>query len=37
LALGIILGGICYGLLMRQYARQDFDKAWNLAGRLLRG
>jgi teichuronic acid exporter len=37
LALGVILGGICYGLLMRHYARQHFDQAWTLAGRLLRG
>jgi hypothetical protein len=37
LAVGAILGGGCYGLLMRQYAREDFDKAWDLAGRLLRG
>lgn len=37
LALGMALGGGCYGLLMRRYARQDFDRAWDLAGRLLRG
>jgi teichuronic acid exporter len=37
LALGVVLGGACYVLLMRQYARQDFDKAWYLAVRLVRG
>jgi O-antigen/teichoic acid export membrane protein len=36
LAIGVLLGGLCYGLLMRQYARPHFDKAWDLAGRLLR-
>lgn len=37
LAAGMILGALCYGVLMRQYARAEFDKAWGLAGRLLRG
>jgi teichuronic acid exporter len=37
LAAGAILGALCYALLMRQYARAEFDKAWGLAGRLLRG
>jgi teichuronic acid exporter len=37
LALGVVLGGVCYGLLMRQYARQHFDKVWHLAARLLGG
>jgi teichuronic acid exporter len=36
LSLGVLLGTVCYGLLMRQYARPDFDTAWHLAGRLLR-
>lgn len=36
LTVGGLLGGLCYALLMRQYARPHFDKAWNLAGRLLR-
>jgi teichuronic acid exporter len=37
LTVGAIVGAVCYGLLMRHYARADFDKAWDLAGRLLRG
>jgi O-antigen/teichoic acid export membrane protein len=37
LALGAIPGTVCYGLLMRRYARRDFDQAWALAGRLVRG
>ena len=37
LAVGVALGVICYGLLMRQCAREDFEKARALAGRLLRG
>ncbi len=36
LAFGVVLGGVCYGLLMRRYARQDFDNARYLATRLLR-
>ncbi len=36
LAIGVVLGGVCYGVLMRQYARQDFDNALYLAARLLR-
>jgi len=36
LAAGLLLGGVCYGLLMRQYARDDFDTALNLLTRLLR-
>jgi teichuronic acid exporter len=37
LTFGVVLGAVGYGLLMRQYARQDFDKTWYLAARLLRG
>lgn len=36
LAIGVVLGAACYGLLMRQCARPQFDRARNLAGRLLR-
>lgn len=37
LALGAALGGLCYGFLMRQYAREDSRRAWGLFMRLLRG
>lgn len=37
LALGALLGAVCYGLLMWQFARHDFDRARALAGRLFRG
>jgi teichuronic acid exporter len=36
LAVGLLIGSVCYGLAMWRYAQQHFASARNLAGRLIR-
>jgi teichuronic acid exporter len=36
LVIGVLLGAACYALLMRQYARPDFDRTIHLGRRLFR-
>jgi len=36
LAIGILLGSACYGLLLRYFARPHFDRAWDIVRRLFR-